>query len=133
MNGSPFKFPKRQMLRQKTDRDCSVPVFAALTGISEIQICQKLPLAPQQEVTVSDWMTWLREKGFQPHKRDGCLTDIVPCAHLVGPTDPRSARHFHWVYRDEDGDVHDPDPSFAAMPADDLRMRDLSMYGKRHH
>jgi hypothetical protein len=131
MDSSPFKFPKQQKLRQQTDRDCSVPVFAALTGISETEICRDLPLAPQQGVTVDGWMAWLSQRGLDPLKRDGCPVDIVPCAHLVGPTHPRSLTHFHWIYRDEDGDVHDPDPSYAAMPADDPRMRELSLYGTK--
>jgi hypothetical protein len=131
MEGRPFKFPQHQMLRQKRDRDCSVPVFSALTGISEDEICRELPLAPEQGVTVDGWMDWLTAKGLEPLKRQGCPDDIVPCVHLVGPLYPQARTHFHWVYRDAEGDVHDPHPSVAAMPADDPRMRDLSIYGTK--
>lgn len=131
MTSSPFKFPKQQMLRQKTDQDCSVPVFSALTGIPEDQICSELLLAPEQGVTVDGWMEWLTVKGLEPLKRQGCPDDIVPCVHLVGPSNPQAATHFHWVYRDSDGDVHDPHPSIAAMPADDPRMKELSIYGTK--
>jgi hypothetical protein len=65
------------------------------------------------------------------YKRQGCSDDIVPCAHLVGPTNPRTTTHFHWVFRDAEGDVNDPHPSVAAMPADDPRMRELSLYGTK--
>lgn len=119
MESRPFKFPKQQMLRQKTDKDCSVPVFSALTDISEDEICRELPLAPKQGVTVDAWMDWLAAKGLEPLKRQGSPDDIVPCVHLVGPTNPQALTHFHWVYRDAEGDLHDPHPSVAAMPADD--------------
>ena len=89
MASRPFKFPKQRMFRQKTDHDCSVPVFSALTGIPEDQICRELPLAPKQGVTVEGWMEWLKAKGLEPLKRQGCPDDIVPCAHLVGPSNPQ--------------------------------------------
>jgi hypothetical protein len=131
MESKPFKFPKQQMLRQKTGHDCSVPVFSALTGIAEDEICRELPSAPEQGVTVDGWMDWLTANGREPLKRQGCPDDIVPCVHLVGPTSPRARTHFHWVYRDAEGDVHDPDPSVVAMAADDPRMRELSIYGTK--
>jgi hypothetical protein len=124
------EFPKPQRLQQKAARDCSVPVFAELLRISEQQLCAELPLASEGKVSVDGWMTYLAEKGCEPEKRDDCRTDKLPCVHLVGPKTPRSREDFHWIYRDEDGDVHDPDPSFKAMPADDSRMRDLSVYGR---
>jgi hypothetical protein len=40
-----FKLPKPQMLRQESDRDCSVPVFAALAGVSETKVLKDLPHA----------------------------------------------------------------------------------------
>jgi hypothetical protein len=119
------------MLRQKTDRDCSVSVFAALTGIAEDNICRELPLAPEQGVSVDGWMAWLSQKGLNPLKREGCPDDIAPCAHLVGPISPQALTHFHWVYRDAEGDVHDPDPHNSAMADDDPRMRQLSIYGTK--
>ena len=128
---STFKFPKQQKLRQGTERGCSVPVFAALAGVLEDEVCRDLQMALDGLVSVQGWMDWLTAQGLDPLKRDGCPADIVPCAHLVGPLQPRNASDFHWVYRDEDGDVHDPDPSFAAMPADDPRMRDLSPYARK--
>ena len=131
MESAPFKFPKPQMLRQRTDRDCSVPVFAALARVSEAELCRELPAAPEQRISVNGWMTWLSEKGLDPLKRDGCPADIVPCAHLVGPVQPRGPKDFHWIYRDENGDVHDPDRSFEAMPADDPRMRELTVYATK--
>jgi hypothetical protein len=131
MKNSLFKFPKQQMLRQKTNHDCPVPVFSALTGILEDDICRELPLASEQGVTVDGWMDWLTKKGLGPLRRQGCPDDIVPCVHLVGPTNPQTPTHFHWVYRDAEGDVHDPHPSVAAMPADDPLMRELSICGTK--
>jgi hypothetical protein len=131
MTSRPFKLPKQQMLRQKTDHDCSVPVFSALTDISEDQICLELPLAPKQGVSVDGWMEWLTAKELKPLKRQGCPDDIVPCVHLVGPSNPKAPTDCHWIYRDAEADVHDPHPSNAAMPADDPRMKDLSLYGTK--
>jgi hypothetical protein len=54
---------------------------------------------------------------------------MAPCAHLVGIGDtPQSESDFHWIYRDSDGDVHDPSPVFKFMPANDERMRELKPY-----
>lgn len=126
-----FSLPKSQKLRQQSDRDCSVPVFAALAGVSEDEVRRDLPNAPLGEVNVSQWEYWLQEKGLRVQRRDGCPTDMVPCAHLVAESPPRAIRDFHWIYRDADGDVHDPSPVFAAMPADDPRMKDLSVYAQQ--
>jgi hypothetical protein len=123
-----FKLPKPQKLRQGSERDCSVPVFAALAGVSEDQVRRDLPRSHSGQVSVLEWMTWLEKKGLPVLKRDGCPSDIVPCAHLVASHPPRDHTDFHWIYRDADGDVHDPSPVFEAMPADDPRMRDLSLY-----
>jgi hypothetical protein len=123
-----FKLPKQQRLRQKSDRDCSVPVFAALTGISEDKLCLDVPLAAMGLVSVDQWKNWLRKRGFQVSERDGCPVDLLPCAHLVATHPPRDLTDFHWIYRDGDGDVHDPSEVSLAMPADDPRMRNLSLY-----
>jgi hypothetical protein len=131
MESKRFKFPKQQTLRQKTGHDCSVPVFSALTGISEDEICRELPLAAEQGVTVDGWMDWLTARGREPLKRQGCPDDILPCVHLVGPSNPQAPTDFHWVYRDAEGDLYDPHPSVAAMSADDSRMRELSIYGTK--
>lgn len=125
-----LQLPKQQRLQQTSDRDCSVPVFAALTGLSDDEIRRDLPNAALGQVSVSEWMAWLHEKGRNPLKRDGCLTDFLPCAHLVATHEPRDRSDFHWIYRDSDGDVHDPSPVVAAMPADDPRMKNLTDY---HH
>ncbi|MGA7795900.1 MAG: hypothetical protein WCA19_22940 [Candidatus Acidiferrales bacterium] len=125
-----FKLPKLQKLRQVTERGCAVPVFAILAGVSEDEVCRDLPQASLGLVSVLQLEGWLEKKGFKVLRRDGAPTDIVPCAHLVAPSLPRDSTDFHWVYRDAEGDVHDPSPVFAAMPADDPRMKNLSVYNK---
>jgi hypothetical protein len=123
-----FKFPKQQMLRQFSDRDCGVPVFAALAGVSEESLLAELPQAQLGLVTVGQWEAWLKTKGLEIERLQGCPIDVVKCAHLLSEHQPRDERDFHWIYRDEDGDVHDPNFSFSAMPADDERMRELKSY-----
>jgi hypothetical protein len=123
-----FTLPKAQRLFQTSERDCSVPVFAALADVSEDEVCQDLPNVRLGEVSVEKWEAWLKTKGFDARRREGCSSDELPCAHLVALYDPRDERDFHWIYRDSDGDVHDPSPTFSAMPANDPRMRDLSCY-----
>jgi hypothetical protein len=125
-----FRFPKLQKLCQKTERGCSVPVFATLAAIPEDQVLQELPAAAEGMVRLDRWIAWLEEKGCDVLWRNGCETDILPCAHLVAHN-PRGESDFHWIYRDEDGDVHDPSPSSLAMSADDPRMRDLSLYNTK--
>jgi hypothetical protein len=122
-----FRLPKLQRLCQRTERGCSVPVFAALAGIPEDQVLRELPGADEGKVRLDRWLAWLEEKGCKVLRRDGSETDILPCAHLVGQN-PRDESDFHWVYRDEDGDVHDPSPVSLAMPADHPWMRELSGY-----
>ncbi len=126
-----FKLPKTQELQQESERGCSVPVFARLAGVSEDEVRRDLPEAELGQVSVAGWVAWLEKRGFKVLKRDGCPTDILPCAHLVGPDNPRDARDFHWVYRDGDGDVHDPSSVPRAVPADDARMRNLDLYGRK--
>lgn len=126
MNSSgPFKPMKPQKLHQKHDRDCSVPVFAALTGLTEEEVLADLPNAALGLVTVDEWCEWLESKGFEVNKRDGCPDDIIPCAHLVAHV-LEKADDPHWVFRDEDGDVHDPAEGY--VPANDERMRTLAFY-----
>jgi hypothetical protein len=126
-----YHLPKLQRLRQKSERGCSVPVFAELTGVSEDGVRRDLPQADLGQVEVDQWVSWLEKRGFRVLKRDGCPTDIVPCAHLVAHNQPRDKSHFHWVFRDADGDVHDPSPGNLAMAADDERMKNLSLYPER--
>ena len=123
-----FRFPKLQKLRQGSDRDCSVSVFAALARVSEDKVHADLPNASLGQVSVLEWMNWLEAQNLDVLKRDGCPSDIRPCAHLVASHPPRDHTDFHWIYRDDDGDIHDPSPVFEAMPADDPRMVDLSPY-----
>jgi len=73
-------------------------------------------------------MDWLEAQGLSGLKRDGCPSDIVPCTHLVASHPPRDYTYFHWIYRDAEGDVHDPSLVFEAMSAADPRMKDLSFY-----
>lgn len=126
-----FKFPKAQKLRQESDRDCSVPVFASLAGVSEDEVRRDLPQAALGRVRYLEWIGWLEKRGAKVTLCEGCPSDIAPCAHLVATHQPRDDGDFHWVYRDADGDVHDPSPSFAAMPADDPGMKNLSVYAQR--
>jgi hypothetical protein len=118
-----FKFPKQQELRQESDRDCSVPVFARLAGVSEDEVRRDLPQAALGKITLLQWISWLEKRGFKVLLCDGCPTDIAPCAHLVATHQPRN--------RDAEGDVHDPSQVFAAMPASDPSMRNLSNYHQK--
>lgn len=121
--------PKPQGLRQRASCDCSVPVFAALAGVSEDEVRHDVPKASLGEVSVDEWVCWLEGKGFKVSKIKGCPGDAVPCAHLVAVQSQGGP--FHWVYRDGDGDVLDPSPTFRYMPASDPRMRNLSIYGQK--
>jgi len=117
---------KAQRLFQRSERDCGVAVFAALATIPEATIRCELPDAVLGRVSEEGWINWLTAKGFVVTRRDGCPGDILPCAHLVMPPYPRDKTH--WVFRDEDGDVHDPSSRFQAMSADNLDMRRLAAY-----
>jgi hypothetical protein len=66
-----FKLPKQQRLRQESERDCSVPVFAALAGISEDDVRHDLPQAAMGQVTVLELITWLEKRRFKVLRRDG--------------------------------------------------------------
>ena len=121
-----FKLPKPQRHFQRVERDCGVAVFAALAGVQYEEVLNDLPDAHLGTVTVNGWKRWLEGKGFTVTRQDGCPIDMVPCAHLVAPVN--DIRYCHWIYRDEDGDVHDPSPVSAAMRADDPRMRELRGY-----
>ena len=103
-------------------------MFGALTGLSVEDICRDLPDARTGGVSVFRWESWLKGIGLVVLRRDGCPTDILPCAHLVTLDTPRSFDDCHWVYRDEDGDVHDPSPVFEALDADTKWMRNLGSY-----
>ena len=124
---SEVKLPKPQKLHQKHDRDCGVCVFAALADITEHDLLVDLPDAHFGTVSVNGWKEWLQSKGFTVTQNDGCPDEIVPCAHLVAHV-LYSEKDAHWVYRDRDGDVHDPSPVALYMPADDPRMKNLSCY-----
>jgi hypothetical protein len=125
-----FKIPKPQKLHQKHERDCGVPVFAELAGVSEEHLLRDLPTAHLGTVSVDGWRTWLEGKGFTVLQREGCPDDIVPCAHLVANA-MNTKEDAHWVFRDEDGDVHDPSEPSRFMPADDPRMRDLAVFSMK--
>lgn len=122
--------PKPQTLHQKFERDCGVCVFARLAGISEDQVRAELPAAHLGKISVDEWQLWLEAKGFVVTRRDGSSDDAVPCAHLVshGAITPED---FHWVYRDEEGDVLDPNPVNQFMAADDPRMKQLDVYAEK--
>lgn len=122
-----FTLPKPQRLHQKYERDCGVSVFAALAGVSEEEVLADLPTAYLGIVTVDGWIGWLESKGFTVLKREECPADIVPCAHLVANA-LYTKEDAHWVFRDEDGDMHDPSPVAMCWPANDDRMRNLETY-----
>jgi hypothetical protein len=103
-----------------------VLVFAALADTSYEDVLADLPGAHLGTVTVDGWIGWLQGRGWTVTRQDGCPTDIVPCAHLVAPVP--NPEYCHWVYRDSEGDVHDPTPVSLAMPADSEWMRNLKMY-----
>lgn len=119
-----LKLPKPQRLFQLFERDCGVCVFAELAEVSREELLQDLPLAHLGTVSVDGWTEWLERKGRVVLRRQECPDDIVPCAHLVGWCDT----DFHWIYRDAEGDLHDPSPVFTAMPADDPRMKSIAFY-----
>jgi hypothetical protein len=126
-----FELPVPQKLRQAAERDCSVPVFAALTGIAEDKIRREFPRAAQGVVSVDEWKEWLEQKGFSVLHQDGCPADIVPCAHLVGPSIIRNPTDAHWIYRDEHGYVHDPSPVWEYWAANDEKMMSLQYHGSK--
>jgi hypothetical protein len=98
--------------------------------VSEEEVLADLPEAYLGTVTVDGWRAWLESKGFTVTKREGCPADVVPCAHLVANA-LYTKEDAHWVFRDEDGDVHDPSPVSMYMPADDERMRNLTIYAMK--
>jgi len=120
-----FELPKGQRLHMQGRRDCGLRVFAELTHVPAEDIRRDLPMAFSGEVSVDGWLEWLKSMDFVPVKRDGCPDDILPCAHLVGPALCRDERDFHWVYRDECGDVHDPSLAYAICGANLPFMREL--------
>ena len=121
-----FKLPKPQCHFQRHERDCGVVVFAALAEVPYEDVLSDLPEAHLGTVSVDGWERWLEQRGFKVTRLDGCPADVFPCAHMVSPVD--DIRYAHWVYRDGEGDIHDPAPSFQAMPADDPFMKELKMY-----
>jgi hypothetical protein len=126
-----FRLPKAQRLFQLGERDCSISVFAALANVAESELINDLPGASRGEITVEGWEQWLRSRGLEPKRREGCPTDVLPCAHLVANS-PRGINDFHWVYRDELGDVHDPSPVSSSLTADHPHMRELKSYDTHH-
>lgn len=115
-----------QSLRQEGERDCAVPVFGKLTGVSREGILRDLPEAAEGKVTPDQWEDWLGNRSFGVTRYNGCNEHYeLPCAHLVQRHSP------HWVYEDENG-VLDPSPCMACMPPHDSRMRDWDKtYGGR--
>jgi hypothetical protein len=85
-----------------------------------------IPDAHLGTVTADGWHRWLTQRGFKVTQSNGCPADVLPCAHMVSPVHPW--RDGHWVYRDEEGDVHDPSHATQAMPADSPFMKELQMY-----
>ena len=124
MTGS---MPKMQRLYQDGERGCSVPVFAALAGVSTKDILSDFPFAAKGEISVIEWETWLENRGLNVLRRGGCQTDILPCVHLVA-NHPRGREDYHWVFRDKDGDIHDPSPVTQCLGANDPHMRNLRSY-----
>jgi hypothetical protein len=122
-----FKLPKPQKLLQRQERDCGVVVFAELAGTSYEDVLTDLPGADLSPISVDAWERWIKSKGFLVQREQGCPESVLPCAHLVSPVDDN--RFCHWVYRDTEGDVHDPSPRSIHFAADDPRMRNLSLYG----
>jgi hypothetical protein len=121
-----FKLPKPQRLLQRQARDCGVVVFAEMAGVSYEDVLNDLPGADLSPISVDAWENWIKSKGFAVQREQGCPQGLVPCAHLVSTVDDN--RFCHWVYRDDDGDVHDPSPRSIHFAADDPRMRNLSLY-----
>jgi len=105
-----------------------VSVFAALAEITQEELKAEMTGAESGLVTVDQWLEWMKRRKPGVQKLQGCPTDLVNCAHLVSEHHPRGLDDFHWIYRDKEGDVHDPSPSYMYMPADDERMRCLQQY-----
>ena len=118
-----MEWPIPQKLRQHGDSDCSVPVFAALAGISEEELLRDLPDAPKAKINVEEWEQWLRTKGKRATRSLG-QEYALRCAHLV-----EFAGMLHWIYRDDTG-VHDPNPAFQYVSANHPEMLKLSYYSK---
>lgn len=121
------EWPTLQRLLQTSDRSCSVSVFASLACISEQEVEVDLPGAAHGEVSVEQWEQWLSSRGLRTQRLEGCPLEYVPCAHLVANF-PQNLRDFHWVYRDENGDVHDPSPTTLTLGANHPHMRQLKSY-----
>jgi hypothetical protein len=119
-------FNNFQSLRQEKEGDCGVCVFGKLAGIEREEILRDLPGADEAKVTVDQWEDWLRSKGFDVTRYPPDEKPQLPCAHLV----QRGQYASHWIYQDERG-IHDPDPSFAAMPPDHPDMLDFSAYMRK--
>ncbi len=118
---------KPQKLRQLSGRDCGVEVFSELAGSTRSELLNDLPSALDGTVRPDQWEEWLSSKGFTVTRHEGCEQYDLPCAHLVG-NHPMSNSDFHWVYRDPDGDIHDPSPVLQIFCANDSKLRSLSFY-----
>lgn len=118
-------FPVPQGLRQEGDRDCSVPVFAQLAGISREDLLTEMPLAGEGEVAVHEWEEWLGRRGLLVTRYKPSEEYTLPCAHLVFVGGMPN-----WIYQDKTG-VHDPDPNRQYFAANDPRMLALSFYDER--
>jgi hypothetical protein len=118
-------FQTFQSLRQESERDCGVPVFGKLAGVSRQEVLRDLPQAVNG-ITVSQWEDWLRGKDLEVTRYSENEAYTLPCAHLMA----RAPENFHWIYQDDSG-VLDPDPAFQFMPPNHPKMLDLSCYAAR--
>jgi|GEM_PF-5802754 len=98
-----------QMLRQRGNMDCGVVVFARLADLTEEEILRDQPDA-FNGITDIQWESLLISKGRKVTRYRLGEAYPLPCAHLV-ETSHGSGR-YHWIYRAEDGGVHDPSPAF---------------------
>ena len=106
-----------QSLGQQSERDCSIPVFGKLAGVSREKILRDFPDAAEGKVTDVQWEDWLKSQNLEVTRHDGCDEHYdIPCAHLVQPHSP------HWIYDDENG-VLDPSSAFRHMSPEDPQMR----------
>jgi hypothetical protein len=64
-------FDNFQSLRQEGERDCDVPVFGKLTGVSREEILGDLPEAAEGKVTVDQSENWLRSRNLDVTRHHG--------------------------------------------------------------
>ena len=118
------------MQKQKTDRDCAVCVFAALSGLPYEEIAADLPEAVTTGISADMCQSYFERKGFRVLRYgEEDATYTFPCAHLVGA--PIYTHDVcHWVLQPDPNNIFDPSPCNFFFP-NDARMLNFSVWGRR--